>query len=248
MSVNLFAPDPLGHALVAYLRGDKTAKLTVHTNVSEDESLPASYFFRTLWEMPELERTALEECQGRVLDLGAGAGAHALELQSRGFSVRALDASAGAVQVMQERGVQEVAHHNLFEAPATGEQFDTILMLMNGLGLVGTLEGLARFLKHARGFLAPGGQILATSSDIAYLYEDEEGALLIDLNGPYYGEVEYAMTFEGQTGEPFHWLFAEASILQDYAEEAGYELEIVAEDDQHQYLARLTLRLMKNEE
>jgi SAM-dependent methyltransferase len=241
MVSKLSASDPLGRALTAYLHGDKKATLIIHTNVSEDEPLPASYFFRTLWEMPELERQALEECRGRVLDLGAGAGAHALELQSRGFSVRALDVSAGAVQVMQERGVHEVAHHNLFDTPATGEQFDTILMLMNGLGLVGTLDGLARFLSHARAFLAPGGQILATSSDVAYLYEDEEGALLIDLNGPYYGEIEYAMTYEGETGEPFQWLFVEASILQDYAEEAGYELEIIAEDDQQQYLARLTL-------
>ena len=236
------APDLLGRALTAYLRGDKKATLTVHTNVSDDEPLPASYFFRTLWEMPELERTALDECQGRVLDLGAGAGAHALELQSRGFSVRALDVSAGAVQVMQERGVQEVAQHNMFDALAPGEHYDTILMLMNGLGLVGTLEGLARFLTHARSFLAPGGQILATSSDIAYLYEDEEGALLIDLNGPYYGEVEYTMAYEGEAGQPFPWLFVEASILEDYAEEAGYELEIIGEDDQQQYLARLTLR------
>ncbi|GAB2478000.1 hypothetical protein GCM10011375_19240 [Hymenobacter qilianensis] len=241
MTSSVTNSDPLGHALTAYLRGDKSATLTVHTNVSEDEPLPASYFFRSLWEMPELERRALEECQGRILDLGAGAGAHALELQNRGFSVRALDVSAGAVQVMEERGVREVAHHNLFDIPASGEQFDTILMLMNGLGLVGTLDGLARFLKHARSFLAPGGQILATSSDVAYLYEDEEGALLIDLNGPYYGEIEYAMTYEGETGAPFQWLFVEASILQDYAEEAGYEMEIVAEDDQQQYLARMTL-------
>lgn len=242
MSSASSTPDLLGRALLAYLRGDKTATLTVHTNVSEEEPLPASYFFRTLWEMPELERTALEECRGRVLDLGAGAGAHALELQNRGFVVRALDVSAGAVQVMQERGVREVAQHNMFDALAPGEHYDTILMLMNGLGLVGTLAGLTKFLAHARSFLAPGGQILATSSDIAYLYEDEDGALLLDLNGPYYGEVDYTMAYAGEAEVSFPWLFVEASILQDYAEEAGYELEIIADDDQQQYLARLTLR------
>ncbi|OUJ72716.1 class I SAM-dependent methyltransferase [Hymenobacter crusticola] len=234
--------DPLGQALLAYQHGDKRATVTVHSSVTEDDNLPASYLFRTLWEMPELERTALEECRGRILDAGAGAGSHALELQGRGFEVKAIDVSPGAVAVMQARGVREVARHDIFDAPASAEHFDTILMLMNGLGLVGTLEGLEKFLIHARGLLAPGGQILATSSDISYLYEDEEGALVLNLNGPYYGEVDYTMTYKDETGPSFPWLFADPTILQDYAEAAGYEVEFVDEDDQQQYLARLTLR------
>ncbi|RYU76051.1 class I SAM-dependent methyltransferase [Hymenobacter persicinus] len=237
------APDPVGHALMAFLRGNKDATLQVRLSVSdEEEQLPASYFFRSLWEMPELERTALEECRGYVLDAGAGAGVHSLELQARGFQVKAIDASPGAVQVLQERGVRAAACHNLFDAPAPGEHFDTILMLMNGLGLVGTLDGLERFLQHARTLLAPGGQILATSSDISYLYEDEEGALNINLNGPYYGEVEYQMTYGTEAGAPFHWLFADAGIVQDYAETAGSDVEFLGEDDQEQFLVRLTLR------
>ncbi|GAA3944478.1 class I SAM-dependent methyltransferase [Hymenobacter algoricola] len=235
-------PDPVGHALMAFLRGNKAAALQVQCNVSEDEELPASYFFRSLWEMPELERTALEECRGHILDAGAGAGCHSLELQSRGFQVKALDASPGAVQVMQERGVRAAACHHLFDAPAARERFDTILMLMNGLGLVGTLDGLEKFLTHARTLLAPGGQILATSSDVSYLYEDEEGALVINLNGPYYGEVEYRLSYGDEASRPFDWLFADAGIVQDYAEAAGYEAEFLGEDDQQQFLVRLTLR------
>ncbi|MBC6992038.1 class I SAM-dependent methyltransferase [Hymenobacter sp. BT491] len=239
---NSTAPDVLGHALQAYLNGQKKAALTVHSNVAEDEPLPASYFFRSLWEMPQLERTALEECRGRVLDLGAGAGCHALELQSRGFVVKAVDVSPGAAQVMEERGVRQVACHDLFHLPTTDENYDTILMLMNGIGLVGTLEGLEKFLAHAHKLLAPGGQILATSSDISYLYEDEEGALVLNLNGPYYGEVEYTMSYGDEAGPTFQWLFADATILQDYAEAAGYEVDFLDEDEQSQYLVRLTLR------
>ncbi|HEX8425613.1 class I SAM-dependent methyltransferase [Hymenobacter sp.] len=235
-------PDPLGHALLDYQQGQLDATLTVLSNVAEEEPLPASYFFRSLWEMPELERQALEECRGRVLDLGGGAGCHALELQSRGFEVKSVDVSEGAVRVMEARGVREVARHNIFELSAEAGKYDTLLMLMNGLGLVGTLDGLAKFLAHARTLLAPSGQILATSSDISYLYEDEEGALVFDLNGPYYGEVEYTMHYGSQVGHQFNWLFADASLLQDYAEEAGYEVEFLGEDEQQQYLARLTLK------
>ena len=235
------APDILGQALLAYHRGDATATLTVHCNVADDEPLPAAYFFRTLLQMPALERQALDESRGRVLDLGAGAGCHSLELQSRGFAVKAVDVSAGAVQVMAERGVGTVARHDLF-SPLLAEElpYDTILLLMNGLGLTGTLEGLDKFLAHARTLLAPGGQVLATSSDVRYLYEDEEGAVRINLNGPYYGEVEYTLSYAGRTGAPFPWVFVDAALLQDAAEAAGYTADFLDEDEDGQYLVRLT--------
>jgi|SRR6476661_292167 len=234
------APDILGQALLAYHHGRNSAALTVHCNVADDETLPVAYFFRSLLQMPELERLALDECRGRVLDIGAGAGCHSLELQSRGFTVKALDVSAGAVQVMTERGVQQVAQHGLFEAlPANELPYDTILLLMNGLGLAGSLAGLDKFLAHARTLLAPGGQILATSSDISYLYEDEDGALRINLNGPYYGEIEYAFGYDGRRGDTFPWLFIDAALLSDAAEAAGYTADFLGEDEEGQYLVRL---------
>ena len=236
------APDILGQALLAYHRGQATAALTVHCNVADDEPLPAAYFFRSLLQMPELERLALDNCRGRVLDLGAGAGCHSLELQSRGFAVKAVDASAGAVQVMAERGVQTVACHDIgAPLPPTERPYDTVLLLMNGLGLAGSLEGLDRFLAHARTLLAPDGQILATSSDVRYLYEDEDGALRLNLNGPYYGEVEYSLSFEGRTGAAFPWLFVDPALLNDAAEAAGYTADFLGEDEDEQYLVRLTL-------
>jgi len=236
----LTAPDLLGQALLDYHRGRTTAALTVHCNAADDEPLPAAYFFRTLLQMPALERRALDECRGRVLDMGAGAGCHALELQSRGFEVKAVDVSAGAVQVMGARGVRAAAHHDLFAPLPVGERpYDTILLLMNGLGLAGTLDGLDRFLAHARTLLAPDGQILATSSDVSYLYEDEEGALVFDLNGPYYGEVEYTWTYKKQTGEPFPWLFIDAALLNDAAATAGYQADFIDEEEDGQYLVRL---------
>ncbi|TDN37215.1 methyltransferase [Hymenobacter sp. UV11] len=237
------APDLIGQALLDYQHGHHAAALTVQCSAAEDEPLPAAYFFRTLLAMPELERQALDECRGRVLDLGAGAGCHSLELQSRNFTdVRAVDHSAGAVQVMQARGVRQVAQHDIMAPRSADERpYDTILLLMNGLGLAGTLEGLDKFLVHARSLLAPGGQILGTSSDISYLYEDEEGALVFNLNGPYYGEVSYTFQYKGQAGEPFPWLFIDASLLEDAARQAGYEVDFLGDDENGQYLVRLTL-------
>ena len=236
-------PDLLGQALLDYQAGHRAAALTVHCSAADDEPLPAAYFFRTLLAMPDLERQALDECRGRVLDLGAGAGCHTLELQSRGFAqVRAIDQSAGAVRVMQARGVREAAQHDILAArPAAEPPYDTLLLLMNGLGLAGTLEGLDKFLAHARTLLAPDGQILATSSDVSYLFEDEDGALVFDLNANYYGEVTYQFTYQNQTGKPFPWLFLDAALLEDTARQAGYQVDFLGHDDQNQYLVRLTL-------
>jgi SAM-dependent methyltransferase len=236
-------PDLIGQALLDYQHGQHSAALTVHCSAADDEQLPAAYFFRTLLAMPELERQALDECRGRVLDLGAGAGCHSLELQSRDFTdIKAIDHSPGAVAVMQARGVRQVAQHDIFAPRAAEERpYDTILMLMNGIGLAGTLEGLDKFLVHARTLLAPDGQILATSSDISYLYEDEDGALVFNLNGPYYGEVTYTFEYKKQAGEPFPWLFVDATLLEDAARQAGYEVDFLGDDENGQYLVRLTL-------
>jgi SAM-dependent methyltransferase len=236
------APDLLGQALLDYQHGHHAAALTVHCSAADDEPLPAAYFFRTLLAMPELERQALDECRGRVLDLGAGAGCHTLELQSRGFDdVKAIDHSLGAVQVMQARGVRQVAQHDIYYHHAAQElPFDTILLLMNGIGLAGTLAGLDRLLAHARTLLAPGGQLLATSTDVQYLFEDEDGALNIDLNANYYGEVEYQFEYKKQAGDPFPWLFIDGQLLEDAARQAGYEVDFLGHDDGGQYLVRLT--------
>jgi SAM-dependent methyltransferase len=236
-------PDVLGQALLDYQHGHSKAALTVHCSAADDEPLPAAYFFRTLLAMPELERQALDECRGRVLDLGAGAGCHTLELQSRDFTdIKSLDHSLGAVQVMQARGVRQPTHGDIYTARAAQElPYDTILLLMNGLGLAGTLEGIDKLLAHARTLLAPDGQILATSTDIKYLFEDEEGALNIDLNANYYGEVEYQFEYKNQVGAAFPWLFIDAQLLEDAARQAGYEVDFLGHDDGGQYLVRLTL-------
>jgi SAM-dependent methyltransferase len=231
--------DPLGQALLDYYNGDHSVEITVLSNLAEDDVLKVSYLFRSFSEMPEREIKALDLCRGKVLDVGAGAGAHALLLQERGLEVTAVDVSAGAVEVMKARGVRSVRKENVFgleDGP-----FYTILMLMNGIGIVGDLLGLDRFLDHAKRLLSPQGQIILESSDILYLYEEEDGSVLLDLNAAYYGEVEYQMDYRGVKGMPFRWLFIDFGTLQDHAEIRGYSCELVTEDEQGHFLARLVL-------
>jgi SAM-dependent methyltransferase len=234
------AADPLGRALVAYhFDGYTAAQARVRCTVAHDDWLRAEYLFRPASALPGLEQDALDACRGRVLDVGAGAGAHALPLVARGLAVTALDASPGACRVLAARGLTDVRCQDIWAPLPVDEQWDTILLLMNGLGLPGSIEGLQRYLEHLRPHLTPTGQILATSSDVAYLFEDEDGTLRLPLNGAYYGEVQYQMTYQHEIGAPFPWLFLHPALLPDYAAEVGFHADIIATDENDQYLARL---------
>lgn len=230
--------DPIGTAVLEYLAGEKNTEITVESNLTEDDFIPVHYLFREPAEMPELEHIALEACKGKVLDIGAGAGCHALALQNLGFSVTALDVSEGATKAMQQQGVQQILQENVYDTTGT---YDTLLLLMNGIGLAGTLEGLDRFLVHMKSLLNPGGQILLESSDILYMFEDEDGSVLLDLNAGYYGEVKYNMKYKDQESGWFDWLFIDAAILEDYAVKHGFLFEVLYEGDAGNYLAKLRL-------
>lgn len=230
--------DPIGLAVSDFLAGEKNAEITVESNLAEDDFIPVDYLFREPAEMPEMEQIALQECKGSILDIGAGAGCHALALQQLGFDVTALDISEGAAEVMRKRGVKQVMHKNIFDV--TGK-YDTLLLLMNGIGIAGTLNGLDSYLEYAKGLLNPGGQILLESSDILYMFEEEDGSVLLDLNAGYYGEVKYNMKYKDQESGWFDWLFIDPAILEDYAAKHGYTFEVLYEGDAGNYLAKLSV-------
>jgi SAM-dependent methyltransferase len=232
--------DPMGEALEAYINGNSNATIKVISNITEDDVISVDYLFRSFDKMPELEQQALKQCKGRVLDIGAGAGSHALWLQENGLDANAFDISPKAVAVMKSRGLR-----NSFEADfwqfKPSEKYDTILLLMNGVGLAGTLDKLPEFLNLLKSWLKPGGQVLLESSDILYMFEEEDGSVLLNLNSGYYGEVEYRMAFNRKTGPAFPWLFIDYPLLADYAGQAGFEVNSLFEGEHGEYLAKLSI-------
>lgn len=224
--------DIFGQALYDSFKNDKPAKLWIHNKYGPKEEMPVDVYFRTEDDMPDLELKALELCRGAVLDIGAGTGSHALLLQERGFNVAALDISPLAVQIMKARGVASASEADIFKY--TGEQYDTIILLMNGIGLCGNIERFHLFLQHTKDLLKPGGQLLFDSSDIAYLYDAHPPA-----GDTYYGELWYQYAYKGKRTDWFQWLYIDADTLIKVAGEEGWATEIVYEDDMDQYLARL---------
>ncbi len=235
--MNTPTTDPFEQAFFDYLNGDRNTKIIVHNNKGDDEIMPTGYFFRTYDKMPELEKKALELCSGKTLDIGAGSGSHSLYLQDKEMDITALDIRPGFVEVMKKRGLMKTVCSDIFEYKSG--KFDTLLMLMNGIGFSKNFSGLEKFLIHARSMLNPGGQVLLDSTDLLYLYREEDGSLKINLNENYYGEVEYQVEYNGKKGIPFKWLFIDYSNLEYYAEQAGFKSELIFEDDNFNYLARL---------
>jgi len=233
--------DPLGVACRDYLAGDKKAQIIVQSDMVEDDVLPVEYLFRSFNQMPELEKMALTLSTGKILDVGAGAGTHALYLQQSDKEVYANEISAEACNVMQQRGVKHILQHDFYTLPED-VKFDTILMLMNGIGIAQETANLSTFFAKVKLLLAPKGCLLVDSSDIRYLFEDEDGSLLINLNGDYYGEISYRMRYKNIQGKPFKWLFIDEELLKYYAEQNGFKMEKVADGHHYDYLSKLTLK------
>ena len=234
-----FINDPLGKALNDYYEGKIDATLTVYSDIDGEETLDAAYFFRGLEEMPDLEKIALKYCKGKVLDVGAGAGCHSIVLQEKGFNVTALDVSPGLIHLLQKRGLKRVLQEDIFQYKH--EQFDTLLMLMNGIGLGGSLEKTDMFLEHSKKILTPNGQILFDSSDILEAFTEEDGSMLINLTREYYGVVEYQLKYEDILGEKFNWLYVDVDTLTQRAFQNGYNCEVLEVGEDNDYLGRLTL-------
>lgn len=231
--------DPMGQAIYDYFKTGKAAKLRVMSSMFYEDEIPVSTLFRSFDEMPVQEQKAIELCRGRVLDVGAGSGCHSIVLKERGLDVVAIDISQYSVDVMKQRGIDAV-NVNYFDETFV-EKFDTLLFAMNGIGIVGKVYRLGDFFRSARRLLAPGGQILLDSSDISYVFMDEDGGMDIDLAAGYYGEIDYTMRYKNIKGEPFDWLYIDFDTLSMYAEEHGFKCEKSVDGEHYDYLARLTL-------
>ncbi|MCX6184495.1 MAG: class I SAM-dependent methyltransferase [Flavobacterium sp.] len=229
--------DLFGQAILDYQTNNSPEDLLTETSISEADEMSVAYLFRSFEQMPHLEQIALERAKGKILDVGCGAGSHSLYIQNKGLDVTAIDISANAINACQLRGLKNTRMQNVLALQ--NETFDTILILMNGTGIFGTLAALPNYLQKLKSLLNPGGQILIDSSDLIYMYdENEDGSYSIPAEG-YYGELTFTVSYKGQTDPPFPWLYLDYNTLQRAAQANGLQCELIAEGEHFDYLARL---------
>lgn len=232
--------DLFGKAILDFQTNNSPEDLITETTISEEDEMSVAYLFRDFFGMPKLEQQALLLSKGKVLDVGCGAGSHSLYLQKeKNLEVTAIDISEKAVEACRLRGISDVLKIDILEFNSI-EKFDTILLLMNGTGIFGKLEHVSKYLEKLKSLLAENGQILIDSSDIIYMFdEDEDGGKWITGNA-YYGELEFTISYKGEKEAPFSWLYMDYNTLQNAADANGLQCKLILEGEHYDYLARLT--------
>lgn len=231
--------DLPGMAMNDYYQGNRDAKIKIHSPDFEEDEIEVSWYFRQYDDMPEIEKKALDLCQGKIIDIGAGAGSHALYLQKKGMDVTALDISGGACEIMRMRGVKKVLQEDIFTYKE--EKYDTSLMLMNGIGVTGSIENLDIFLDSLNDLLNPGGQLLFDSTNLIYLYSNDQGEEKINLNDDYYGQVQFRMEYDDFFTRQFSWIYIDFDTLAGMAEEKGLKAEKIMDGENYHYLGRISI-------
>lgn len=231
--------DIFGEAIKDYYNHNYTENIIVQAPDFDDDIIPIPYLFRSYAEMPTLEQKALILSYGKVLDVGCGAGSHSLHLQNeKKLEVIAVDISEGAIKIAKKRGVQKAFVEDMYSLK--DKTFDTLLFLMNGSGIIGQLNNIDRFLSHIKALMNPRGQVLIDSSDISYLFTDEDGGFWVDASEGYYGEMQYRLQYKNMQSDWFDWLYIDYNTLQNAANAHGFLCELVFEGENNDYLAKLT--------
>ena len=232
--------DLMGRAIWDYFYQENPEDLQTETSISELDDLPVSYLFRNYKEMNALEKKALDLSFGKVLDVGAGAGSHSLYLQNkRNLDVAALDISPKSIEICKARGVKNAVCEDFLKF--SEGKFDTILLLMNGTGIFQSLKNVDQYLQKLKNLISENGQILLDSTDILYMYDqDDDGGVLVPATG-YYGELDYYIHYKGESELPMKWLYLDFNTLKNAAIANGFKIQKIKQLDDS-YLAKLTVK------
>ncbi len=232
--------DLFGKAILDYQTKNSPEDIITETSISEEDHMSVAYLFRSFVDMPPIEQKALINSKGKILDIGCGAGSHALYLQNKGFDVTGIDLSEHAIEACKLRGLQKTVVQNILDFNPH-EKYDTILLLMNGTGIFGTVKNISKYLNKLKSLLNPNGQILIDSSDLIYMYDqDEHGAYEVPADG-YYGELEFTIKYKGETEESFPWLYLDYNTLQNAVFYNELQCELILEGEHFDYLARISM-------
>jgi SAM-dependent methyltransferase len=236
--------DALGRALLDAATGRPGLIL-----VEREDGFIAADSIGYLGGLDARDEWALSHLAGRVVDVGAGAGRAALELQRRGHEVLALDTSPGAVEACRRRGVRSVYHGDPGRAARDGhaESFDSALLLGNNIGLLGSAEAAGPFLRDIGALLTHGGVMVGTASD-PYQTDDRIHLDYHERNrqrGRLSGHATLRIRYQRLASDWFDWLIPSPGELDDLARPVGWQIRDLRRGPGAQYavvLERTPLR------
>jgi len=219
--------DIFGEVVKDYHQG-KEAVVTIIRDDGYTDDDSAEGYFRSYEDFHPFEKEALKLVKGRVLDVGCGPGRVALHLQSKGFEVTGIDRSEMIVQVAKERGLKDCRLMDAKELSFKDEIFDTVLMMGNNFGIVGSKNKTMKLLKDLHQITSKWGRLLAHSIIPGAHMSKHRPYLKWNLErGRDIGLIRLVFEYKGQKGKPFDLLLVSPIEMMELCEDTGWELKDV---------------------
>lgn len=236
------AAEPLAAALLDHHQTGRPRRVEATRADGASFEIETEEYFTLDGTLAALDELALDRCRGRVLDVGAGAGRHALALEARGLEVVAIDVSPLAVSLCRKRGVRDARVCDVMRLDSADVlgQFDTLFFGMQTIGVAGGVETLGRLLERLTSVLHSGGEIIVDSSELRDAWEGDDTDTT-----PGRGEIVLSTRYRGWHGAAFPWLYLSESDLRAVAADAGFEMETLGRVDSGEFLAALRLEVEK---
>ena len=236
------AKDVYGRQMMAFYLNQHSSEVIER----EDGYLDAgglggrNYYLSEYKDWAPFEKESMKYVKGKVLDIGCGAGRHALHLQKNSFDVTGIDLSPLAVQVCKLRGLKKakvlpVEKISRLKAGA----YDTLLMMGNNFGLFGSFKKAKRLLNQMRRVTTPKAVILAQTLD-PYQTHDSYHLSYHKFNrkrGRMGGQIRLRVRYKNLIGPWFDYLFVSKKELQEILKNTGWCLKKVIPSKSSFYIA-----------
>lgn len=232
--------DAFGQAIMDHLRGGPVP-IVIERDDGYVDVDNTRHYFAPYRSWPVHQRRALRYARGRVLDVGCGAGRHALHLQAKGLPVMGIDASPLAGRVCRRRGLRQVRTLPIEEIPRFRQPFDTILMLGNNLGLFGNAAKAKRLLARFLDITTDRARIIAETLD-PYRTPNPVHARYHQRNrrrGRMPGQVRIRVRYQLRVGPWFDYLLVSPEELDAMVDGTGWHVARILDSGDSLYIAVL---------
>lgn len=232
--------DAYGQEIWAYYNGKDVAEIVENADgyISASKFGPKGYFL-DYEDWAPYAKKAMEFVKGRVLDVGCGAGRCSLYLQKKGFEVTGIDNSPLAMKVCKMRGLKKARLIAVEDLNFKPNSFDTIIMMGNNFGLLGSFAKAQRLLKKFHSFTSGNAMIIADTRD-PYKTDNPvylEYHRINKKKGRLGGQIRLRIRFEKYVGRWLDYLMVSKEEMIEILNGTGWNVRDFIDSGDSQYIA-----------
>lgn len=231
--------DTYGQEIMVFHNGREACEIVERDDGYIACAMEVGAYFSRYEDWASIEKKAIKYVKGKVLDVGCGAGRHALYLQNKGFDVRGIDVSPLAIEVCKQRGLKKAEVTSIEDTDFPPNSFDTIIMMGNNFGLFGSFEKARRLLRRFHTMTSAKALIVASTRD-PYKTENTDHLQYHTLNkkkGRMGGQVRIRIRFGKNAGRWFDYLMVSQAEMKKILLDTGWKVKEFLETEDANYFA-----------